>query len=156
MITHPRIGFTLIELIIVLFLLAVIAAIGAPRLSAALRSRETATAADRFVSAHALARATAVRYGRRAQLHINAPAKRFWVEVDTSGAAVNQRATVGYARQLDAVGLTMTSNRTILCFDARGLAVTGNSCEQGDAQVIFAHSDAADTVVTTTLGKVLR
>jgi hypothetical protein len=50
----------------------------------------------------------------------------------------------------------MTSNRNLLCFDARGLASTAGSCQTGDAQVIFAESDKADTVTTTALGKVLR
>ena len=41
-----RRGFTLVEVIITLGLLAIIAAMGAPRLSAALRRRTTQTAAD--------------------------------------------------------------------------------------------------------------
>ena len=50
----------------------------------------------------------------------------------------------------------MTSNRALLCFDARGLVSTIGSCESGDAQVIFSYGVMADTVVTTILGKVLR
>lgn len=156
MFTHPRRGFTLLEVIIVMALMAIVAAMGAPRLSAALTRRETSTAADRFVSAHSLARATAVRYGRVAQLHIDASTKRFWVDVDTSGAGRNQRATIWYVRNLDAEGLTMTSNRSLLCFDARGIATVVGSCQVGSVVVIFSQSEAADTVTTTALGKVLR
>jgi hypothetical protein len=50
----------------------------------------------------------------------------------------------------------MSSNRTLLCFDARGIASTAGSCQTGDAQVIFAEGATADTIVTTALGKVLR
>jgi hypothetical protein len=50
----------------------------------------------------------------------------------------------------------MTSTRTLLCFDARGIASTSGTCEPGDAQVIFAEGVMRDTVATTALGKVLR
>jgi prepilin-type N-terminal cleavage/methylation domain-containing protein len=149
-------GFTLLEIIITMTLLAVIAAMGAPKLSAALRSRTTQTAVDQFVVAHALARTTAVRYGRVAQLHIDPATKRFWVEVDTSATGANQRATVWYTRQMTDAGLTMTSNRSLLCFDARGLPNTTAPCESPDAQVIFRALDKADTLNIASLGKVLR
>jgi len=41
-------GFTLLEVIITVFLLAIIAAIGTPKLSAALRRRVTQSAADQI------------------------------------------------------------------------------------------------------------
>jgi prepilin-type N-terminal cleavage/methylation domain-containing protein len=151
-----RRGFTLPEQIIVLFVLALIAAFGAPRLSAALRNRTTQTDADNFVAAHSLARATAVRYGRVAQFHIDPTTARYWVDVDTSGAGIGQRAIVWYTRDASVPGLTLTSNRTLVCFDSRGLASTIGTCQGGDIQVIFAQSGHADTVRTTTLGKVLR
>jgi prepilin-type N-terminal cleavage/methylation domain-containing protein len=151
-----RRGFTLLEVIIVLALLAVIAAMGAPRLSAALRRRTTQSAADQFATAHSLARATAVRYGRVAQLHIDASTKRFWVDVDTSANNVGQRATVWYMRDLTQPGLVMSSSRSLLCFDARGLPLVLGACESGDATVIFTALDKADTVTTAALGKILR
>jgi prepilin-type N-terminal cleavage/methylation domain-containing protein len=149
-------GFTLLEVIIVLALLAVIAAMGAPKLSAALRRRTTQTAADQFATAHSLARATALRYGRVAQLHIDAAATRFWVDVDTSANGVGQRATIWYERKLSQPGLVMTSNRSLLCFDARALPLVLGACEAGDATVIFTATDRADTVKIAGLGKILR
>lgn len=151
-----RRGFTLVEVIITLGLLAVIAAMGAPRLSAALRRRTTQMAADQFATAHSLARATAVRYGRVAQLHIDAPTKRFWVDVDTSANRVGQRATIWYTRDLTQTGVAMSSNRGLLCFDARGLPLVLGACESGDAIVSFTLLDRADTVRTAVLGKILR
>jgi len=149
-------GFTLLEVIIVLALLAVVAAMGAPKLSAALRRRTTQTAADQFATAHSLARATALRYGRVAQLHIDAAATRFWVDVDTSANGVGQRATIWYERKLSQPGLVMTSNRSLLCFDARALPLVLGACESGDATVIFTATDRADTVKIAALGKILR
>lgn len=151
-----RRGFTLLEVIIVMALLAVIAGMGAPKLSAALRRRTTQTATDQFATAHSLARATAVRYGRVAQLHIDASTRRFWVDVDTSGNGMGQRATIWYVRDLTSTGLVMTSNRSLLCFDARGLPSTSAPCEAADAQIIFTALDKADTVTTASLGKILR
>ena len=151
-----RRGFTLVEIIITMSLLAVLAAMGTPRLSGALRRRTAQTAVDQFATAHSLARSTAVRYGRVAQLHIDAPAARFWVDVDTSADGIGQRATVWNARDLTQAGLVMTSNRALLCFDARGMPRTTAPCEAADAQIIFTALDKADTLTTAALGKVLR
>ena len=151
-----RRGFTLLEVIIVLTLLALVAAMGAPRLSAALRRRTTQTAADQFTTAHSLARATALRYGRVSQLHIDGATTRFWVDVDTSANSLGQRATIWYARDLAQPNLVMSSNRSLLCFDARGLPLVLGACEAGDATVIFTATEMADTVRTAALGKILR
>jgi prepilin-type N-terminal cleavage/methylation domain-containing protein len=149
-------GFTLLEIIIVLALLAVVAAMGVPRLSAELRRRTTQLAVDQLAQTHSLARATAVRYGRVAQLHIDASTTRFWVDVDTSANGVGQRATIWYVRNLAQSGLVMSSNRSLLCFDARGIPLVGGACESGDATVIFTALDRADTLRTAALGKILR
>lgn len=151
-----RSGFTLLEIIITMSLLAVIAAMGTPRLSGALRRRTTQTAVDQFATAHSLARSTAVRYGRVAQLHIDASTRRFWVDVDTSANGIGQRATVWNARDLTQPGLVMASNRSLLCFDSRGLPRTIAPCEPADAQIIFTALDKADTLTTASLGKILR
>ncbi len=151
-----RPGFTLIETIMVLGLMGIVVAIGGPKLSAALQRRTTSSAADQFVLTHSLSRSTAIRYARVAQLHIDAPGKRFWIDVDTSANGIGQRSTITYVRDVSGSGLTMTSTRSLLCFDARGLASTSGSCEAADANVIFSDGTTADTVVTTALGKVLR
>jgi prepilin-type N-terminal cleavage/methylation domain-containing protein len=151
-----RRGFTIIETITVLTVVAIVAVTGGPQLSAALQRRTTSSAADQFVIAHSLSRSTAVRYARVAQLHIDAPGNRYWVDVDTSANGIGQRATIAYVRDANGSGLTMTSTRALLCFDASGMASTSGSCEPGDANVIFSDGAMADTVVTTALGKVIR
>jgi prepilin-type N-terminal cleavage/methylation domain-containing protein len=151
-----RKGFSMIEAILVMAVLAIVAAMGAPKLSAALQRRTTASAADQFVLTHSLTRSTALRFGRVAQLHVDAAAQRFWVDVDTSANGIGQRATIADVRYVSDNGLHMTSSRALLCFDARGIASTLGSCESGDAKVIFSDGAMADTVTTTILGKVLR
>jgi prepilin-type N-terminal cleavage/methylation domain-containing protein len=154
--TTQRAGFTLIEGIISVAVIGILAAISGPRVTAALQSRQSSSAADQFVVVHNLTRATALRYGRIAQLHIDAPNKRFWVDVDTSANGSNQRATIANVRDVSDNGLTMTSSRALLCFDARGIPSTLGSCQPGDAQLIFTDGVTADTIVTTALGKMLR
>ena len=156
MLETQRRGFTMIEAILVMTVMAIVAATGGPRLSAALHRRTTASAADQFVLTHSLSRSTALRYGRVAQLHIDAPGNRFWVDVDTSANGIGQRATIAYVRDVSGSGLTMTSTRALLCFDPRGISSTSGSCEPGDASVIFSDGAMADTVKTTALGKALR
>jgi prepilin-type N-terminal cleavage/methylation domain-containing protein len=156
MLQMNRRGFTVIESIMVVSIIGVVAAIGGPKLSSALQRRTTASAADQFVVAHSLTRSTALRYGRIAQLHVDAAGQRFWVDVDTSANGIGQRATIANIRYVSDVGLQMASNRSLLCFDAGGIASTAGSCESGDAKVVFSDGVMADTVSTTILGKVLR
>jgi len=151
-----RRGFTMIETIMVLAIVAVVAATGGPKVSEALQRRTSTSAADQFVLTHSLARSTAIRFARNAQLHIDGAGGQFWVDVDTSANGIGQRATIAYVRDVSGNGLTMSSDRALLCFDARGIASTNGSCEPGDAKVIFSDGATADTVLTTALGKVLR
>ena len=151
-----RRGFTIIDVIVTTGLIGIITAFGAPELQDAVRRRQVEAAADEFTTAHSLARATAIRYGRVAQLHIDPATRRFWIEADTSADDTGQRATVWYDRTLPDPGVQMSSDRTILCFDARGLASDIDPCQSGDAQLVFTAIQAVDTVRTTVLGKVLR
>lgn len=148
-------GFTLIEMMIVVVILGLVAVFALPKLAATFGKRSTRTAADQFVLAHSVARATAVRYGRVAELHIDAGNARFWVEVDTSQAG-GVRDTVGPVNVLGEGAVTITSNRTLLCFDSRGLPTTRGACEVPSATVDFSLSGNVSTVNVSALGKVLR
>jgi len=156
MLQIQRRGFTMIEAIMVVSVIGIVAAIGGPRVSLVLQRRSTSSGADQFVVTHSLTRSTALRYGRVAQLHIDQPGQRYWIDVDTSANGIGQRAIVANVRYPTENGLQMTSNRALVCFDARGIASTLGSCEAGAANVIFSDGVMADTVVTTILGKVLR
>jgi prepilin-type N-terminal cleavage/methylation domain-containing protein len=151
-----RSGFTLLETIIVMFLGAVIAAMGLPKLASSLRQRTVTSAADQFVLTHSMARSTALRYGRTSQLHIDAANLKFWVDVDTSANNVGQRATISSVRNVSGTGVTMFTNRSTVCFDARGLASTTAGCEAGDVAITFKDADKSAVVTATTLGKIVR
>ncbi len=151
-----RTGFTLLEVVIVCATMGVISLVALPRLQEAYRQQATTVAADRFVRAHELARATAVRYGRRARLHIDGPGGRFWVDVDTSGTSTLD--TIGPIHyDVSDLRAQLTSPDTLMCFDARGLAsTTGAACQAQNVTLVFSSFGRSDSVAITTLGKVLR
>lgn len=151
-------GFTLIELLIVITIIGALTAIGLPQMVKMFQGRAVPNAADQFVATHGFARATAIRWGRLAELHIDAGNNRYWVEIDTSGTG-NRMKPGGYRYVTDNVG--MTSNRSLVCFDQRGLpsartTTAGLSCQAPNLTAIFSLGTRVDTVQTTALGKVLR
>ncbi len=146
-------GYSVLELVTILSIVGIALAIVTPSLSKAFQQRSTQGAVDRLMTAHALTRATATRFGRTAELHLDAANVRFWIEVDTSGTGI--RDTVGLVHDL-AGEVTMSSDRSLLCFDSRGLATTLNTCESGDALVQFSFGDRTDSFQTTVWGQVER
>jgi prepilin-type N-terminal cleavage/methylation domain-containing protein len=147
-----RRGYSLFELMIVLLLVGVFISIAAPSASAMRHRYEVRGSSQRFAAKHSLARAVAVRTGRTAQLRVDTARSRVWIEVLRSPAA---RDTVGPVDYFDR-RLRFQSNRTTLCFDARGLAKTGAGCEAPSATVIFSLAGRADTVEITPIGRVVR
>lgn len=145
-------GITLIEIMIVVLVLGVVAATTAPLVANAYHRQAVQTAADEFRSSHALARSAAIKHARRTSLHVEAA--RFWVEADT-GAATGVTDTITYVREL-ANNVQMSSNRTILCFNAKGLPSVRQPCEAPDATIVFSLGDHADSVKISPVGRVER
>ncbi len=149
-------GYTIIEVATVLVILGTLGTTALPSFFSSQRQAKVRHATHEFLAAHSLARAVALRYGRVAEIHIDAAGGRFWVEVDTSldrSGAMDRIGTVSY---MSDDGVTLTSTRAKLCFDARGLATPIVGCTPGDAQLVFSSGEYADTVITTELGTVLR
>ena len=154
-----RRGFTTIELIIVLVVFGIVAALAGPKFYDAFIAAQTRTAADRFVRATELARASAVRFGRDAEVHIDASGKRFWVTVDTSVNLTGQKDTIGPIQSLVDAKVTITANPaadTLICFDIRGIRSSRGLCQTGGLAVLFSYTGRVDSVQITSLGKVLR
>ena len=150
--TKPN-GFTMLELVIALTFMAIMMLIAMPKIVVQRQAAQRRMATRQFVSAHSLTLATAVQYGRTAELHVDAPGRRFWLEVDT-GQTSGISDTIRMVQLTP--DLTMSTDRTILCFDARGLASTAGACEPGNAIVTFAVPGKTDTVRFTALGEELR
>ena len=145
-------GITLLEMLIVVLVLGVIAASTAPVVVNAYHRQAVRTAADEFRSSHALARSVAMKYGRRTSLHVGAG--RFWVEADT-GTVSGVTDTISHERELEQY-VQMSSNRTMLCFNAKGLPSVRPPCSAPDATVVFSLGDHADTVKISSVGRVER
>ncbi len=154
--TMKNTGFSLMELVIVVTLFAILLAIATPLLVDTLQAERVRSAVNRFVAAHSLARATAIRNGRTAELHIDASAARFWVEVDTSVAETGVMDTVRTVHDVSDGGMVMTSTRSLLCFNGRGVATSVGACGAGDVLAVFTATGRVDTVSTSPLGKVVR
>jgi prepilin-type N-terminal cleavage/methylation domain-containing protein len=151
-----RDGFSLLELIITLSIIAIIAALGLPAMTGTMDQRQVSGAADQFRAAHALARASAMRYGHIARLHTDP--QKFWVDVDTSGAS--QFSTVGVVRDVSTDGVRIATSASLFCFDARGIPVSDVGCQSGPASVTFnstiSGSPRSATLQITNLGSIVR
>ena len=149
-------GFTLLDTLIVVALVGLLAGIVFPRI-ADIQSRFAVRGATMaFMSNHSLTRATAIREGRVAELHIDATNDRFWVEVDTTLAGSGGMDTIGRVVDVGAEGVTLTSTQTLLCFDGRGMPSAASGCATAGATISFTYETNADTIRITTLGKILR
>lgn len=143
---RSRRAFSLIELLLVLGVMSIMLTVVTSSFWALRRNAEVRGGVDRFIARYSLARATAVRMGRTAQLRSDTAGQRIWVEV--------QGTTIGGVTHFRDVHFR--TDRLVLCFDARGLATTGGTCESPAATVVFTHGGRADTLRTTLVGRVMR
>ena len=149
-------GFSVIEIVLYCTVLGALAAVAIPRFASQRTQLAVRNAVDEFRSTHALARAVAIREGRTSRLRIDVSQSRFWIEIDTTAAYTGALDTIGPIRDLSTERITISSSRSLLCFDARGLATPIKTCPPGDATLVFTLENEADTVQTTVLGKLLR
>ena len=146
--THA--GFTLLEMVTAAVIVGIVMAFSLPKLASYYRQTTVRSARDQFVAKHALARATAIRFGRVAEFHIDAANDRFWVTVDTSAAATGVIDTIGQMADYSDSPVAITANRSILCFDYRGLATTyPASCDKPDVKAYFETSGYNEKVTVT-------
>ncbi len=145
-------GFTTIEMVMVVVIIGVIAAVGFPRIRGALASqnvRSARAAAQTFV---VKARAVAVQRGCRGTLHTPADG-RMWVTVcrvvPAAGSTVD---TLGPIETLATrYNVTITPSRDSISFDARGLKINFER-----VRVTFVHGSITDSLVVNEVGKVVR
>jgi prepilin-type N-terminal cleavage/methylation domain-containing protein len=157
-VTRAR-GFTIIELLIVVSMLAVLTAIVVVPVRNYYKSRKLRASIDQFRSTYQRARMMAVRYGGLSELIIDGPTATFWVEMDTSGTG--KVDTIGQVRDVSTVYLTMETDRKRLCFDARGIPWRGKNgkgvpCQKPEGTVTFRLLNDSMSVSITALGKLSR
>ena len=151
-----RDGFTIMEALIVVSFVALLAGVTFPRIADIQSRFAVRGSVTAFMSAHSLARATAIRQGSVAELHIDASNDQFWIEVDTTLAGSGVMDTIGFIVDIGDQGVSLTSTQTMICFEARGMPSSASGCATTGATISFSYDTVADTILTTTLGKILR
>ena len=150
-------GFSLAEVVIVLLVGSVLASITFPQVSDLRVRLSRRGAVDEFVAAHNLARTIAIRSGRTSELRIEPESGTFWVQVDSSLAGSGVMDTIGTVVRLSDSNVSLSSTRSVLCFDGRGIVSSAGDCDAAqDALVIFTRGPEADTIRRTALGVIPR
>lgn len=134
----PR-GFTLIELVVTVAVLAIAASFAVPAFQQLVESNRLATESNRLLSAISFARSEAVRVGDDASLTANTGGfgDGWCVHL---GTACNNTGTNEILRQFDAAQLDYTASANTLTFNARGemtntafqLSIDPKNCGSGE------------------------
>jgi prepilin-type N-terminal cleavage/methylation domain-containing protein len=140
-------GFTLLELLTALVVMAVIVSLAAPSMRGVASGARTRGAIDQLTADVSLARMYAVRDGRRTVVAITS-ATRYAV-VRAPYGATDTIKTVNLAR--DAVGVQLSPASGTLTFDSRGLLQTGSL-----SQVKATYHSRSDSVTISSVGRTYR
>lgn len=128
MATSRTAGFTLIELMITLVVLAALIALGLPSFQSAIRSNRVTTASNELLTAFSLARSEAIRNTRGAAVCASANGTScgndwnagwlVWRDVNANSTLDAGEVVVRHTQGSSALGLTASAD--ILAFDPRG------------------------------------
>jgi len=145
-------GFSLIEILTVMIMIGIMAAMAFPRFGNTLTRQSVRGARNSIVTMHAKARASAISRGRRTAFAIAGGR----LAIKSGNPVTNADELVGLT--IDTVttrfDVTLTFNPTTrdsLIFDARGLGT-----ETTTTTIIIAKSGYADTITIGPLGRIIR
>ncbi|HEX2202113.1 MAG TPA: GspH/FimT family pseudopilin [Longimicrobium sp.] len=145
---HRRAGFTMLELVTVLALIGILAAMAAPRIEGFVNVTRARSASDRVVNDLMLARMTAIREGRTTQVQVTGGASYRVVVLNPDGTEADEVKSVPLAHDYRGFGITPTD--AVIGFDSRGMLSTG------DNAVTVTRGDFSTTLQVTGVGRVLR
>ena len=143
-------GFTLAEILIVISIMGILAAVGLPRLGALRDKSEMSSAMARFTRGVMAARQAAIQRGKRSFFrHSNT---RIWVIVDTTATDSVIVVSPVSLTELYGVEVTEPSGLASIGYDPRGVATQTNK------QVFrFKHrSNLVDSLCVSKLGNTIR
>lgn len=146
---RTRSGFTMIEMMVVLSILGILAAIAAPRLRSALANARMRGAKTTLAAALVTARAAAVQHGGNGRFRVESG--KAWAESGPTATAVIIADTIKLSSQYN---VTATPASLSINFGARGLAVAGPAA--GQVIVLTNELGRVDSLCITTLGVLLR
>jgi prepilin-type N-terminal cleavage/methylation domain-containing protein len=148
-------GFTLLEIMIALAMVAVVYAIALPAIGRTRVSASVHNARHALVSSISLTRATAIRFGRTAVLRLDSDHDRIWVEADTTMEATGEVVTLGHFNFAEELNVDLSSNRSSLCFNGRGIGTTSAQCTRRGGVIALALGGKAEVVYVSPTGRVL-
>jgi len=147
-----RSGFTTIEMVIVVVLIGLIAAIGFPKIRQALDKTNVRSARAAVSTLAVTARAAAIQRGCPAVVHFVATNGTVWVTTN----CVAKVDTVSGVQQLGTrFNVTMTASRDSLRFDPRGLSLDNLGTTSTVITFTGAVASNTDSTVINPLGKVV-
>lgn len=115
-------GYSLVEMIAVLVLIGIGAALAVPRMGGMIDNSKTSGAIGQLSSDLAYARILAVRWGRPTSVRFSASGAEYTVTVDTAGTASPDFHTVKTVRVAgDYAGVLLAVPRSQVSFTPRGL-----------------------------------
>ena len=141
-------GFTFVEIITALVLLALFSAMAVPSMSGYVDQVRTRGALDHLVADIGFARLLAVQQGRRVRVAVNANST---YSVDTMSIAGSWGPLKSVNIDLDYKGVAFTGSTT-LEFSSRGLL----SNQASDGYVKVMRNDARDSLFVSPAGRVYR
>jgi prepilin-type N-terminal cleavage/methylation domain-containing protein len=147
--SRTRTGMTMIEIMVVLSIIGLVAAIAAPRLRSALANARMRGAKTSLAAAVVSARAAAVQHGGNGRFRIESG--KAWAESGPTGAPVVIADTVKLSSQYN---VTAKPTSVRINFGSRGLAVAGPAA--GLPIVLTGELGRVDSLCITTLGVLLR
>ena len=146
---HRRRGFTLMELMVVIIIMGLMAAMAGPRMMRWLQTIGQKGAANQLVSDLVYARAQAVRHGQTVSLRIDAAA-RYRVTVDNAAGDVQRvLSDVNLANVYRGTSITPATGR--VAFDSRGTIRAGSI-----TALSVARGSVSQQVCVSVVGRVYR
>lgn len=144
-----RKGFTLIELIVVVGLIGLLAAMLIPTLGGTLQKQDVRSVRNVVASLHAKAKAVAVRRGLSTTLHLASGVVYITSAHPVTGVLDTVRG--GVQDLATRWGVGWVTSRDSLVFDSRGLGI-----ESSATTIIISKSGFADTLAISRIGTVVK
>ena len=145
---HRRAGFTMLELVTVLTLIGILAAMAAPRIEGFVNVTRARAATDRVVNDLMLTRMTAIREGRSTRFATMGDSVYRVVVMNPDGTEADETKRVNLFA--DYSGFELSPSGAVITFDSRGMLTGGSNT------ITVTRGDWSTSLQVTGVGRVLR